>query len=137
MIKPKVLFLCGANSCRTQMAEGFLRDLARDHFDVMSAGYEPSEQVCSDAIEAMCEVGIDISRQRPKKTDALLGQRVSFVITCMRPAERAVLPHFPRRDVARDLATGRSADSRCGRRATNRHAPSARRNTPPRDRVCQ
>ncbi len=71
MLKPKVLFLCGANACRTQMAEGFLRDLAGDRFEVMSAGYEPAR--CPDAIEAMREVGIDISGQHTKKTDEFLG----------------------------------------------------------------
>jgi arsenate reductase len=95
VIKPKVLFLCGANSCRTQMAEGFLRDLAGDRFEVMSPGYEPSEEVCHDAIEAMREVGIDISGQRPKKTDDFLGQRIGYVVTlCDRQKERSC-PIFP------------------------------------------
>ncbi len=95
MLKPKVLFLCGANSCRTQMAEGFLRDLAGDRFDVMSAGYRPSEAVCADAVEAMREVGIDISEQRPKATDQYLGLRVAYVITvCDRQKERDC-PIFP------------------------------------------
>ena len=95
MLKPKVLFLCGANACRTQMAEGFLRDLAGDCFDVMSAGYEPSETLCADAIEAMREVGIDISGQRPKKTDDFIGQRLAYVITlCDRRIERSC-PIFP------------------------------------------
>lgn len=95
MLKPKVLFLCGANSCRTQMAEGFLRDLAGDRFEVLSAGYEPSEKVCVDAVDAMREVGIDISGQHPKKTDDFLGQRVSYVVTlCDREKERSC-PIFP------------------------------------------
>ncbi len=90
MLKPKVLFLCGANACRTQMAEGFLRDLAGDRFDVMSAGYEPSAAVCADAIEAMREVRIDISEQRPKTTDQSMGQRLAYVITlCDRQKERS------------------------------------------------
>ncbi len=46
------------------MAEGFLRDLAGDRFEVDSAGYEPSAEICGDAVEAMSEVGIDISGQR-------------------------------------------------------------------------
>jgi arsenate reductase len=95
MLKPKVLFLCGANSCRTQMAEGLLRDLAGDRFEAMSAGYEPSGEVCPDAIEAMREIGIDISGQFPKKTDDFLGQRVGYVITlCDRAKERSC-PIFP------------------------------------------
>lgn len=77
------------------MAEGFLRDLAGDLFEAVSAGYEPSGEVCPDAIEAMREVGIDISQQRPKTTDDLLGQRIAFVVTlCDRRKERSC-PIFP------------------------------------------
>ena len=95
MLKPRVLFVCGANSCRTQMAEGFLRDLAGDRFEVTSAGYEPSPEVCQDAVQAMREVGIDISGQHPKKTDEYLGQRIGYVITlCDREKERSC-PIFP------------------------------------------
>lgn len=95
MIKPKVLFICGANSCRTQMAEAFLRDLAGDRFEVVSAGFEPAAHVCSDAIEAMRELGIDISGQRPKKADPFIGQRVAYVVTlCDREKERSC-PIFP------------------------------------------
>lgn len=77
------------------MAAGFLRDLAGDRFEVLSAGYQPAETVCVEAIEAMQEVGIDISGQRPTKTDDLLGQRIGFVITvCDRQKERSC-PIFP------------------------------------------
>ena len=77
------------------MAAGFLRHLAGDRFEVLSAGYQPAESVCVDAIEAMNEVGIDISGQRPMKTDDLLGQRMGFVITvCDRQKERSC-PIFP------------------------------------------
>jgi arsenate reductase len=72
------------------MAEGFLRDLAGDRFEAMSAGYEPSEEICRDAIEVMREVGIDISGQRPKKTDDFIGQRIGYVVTlCDREKERS------------------------------------------------
>jgi arsenate reductase (thioredoxin) len=95
MLKPRVLFLCGANACRTQMAETLLRDLAGDRFDVMSAGYQPADRVSPDAIEAMRETGIDISSQRHRKTDELLGQRVAYVITlCDREREHSC-PIFP------------------------------------------
>ncbi len=53
MIKPKVLFLCTANRCCTQMAEAFLRDLAGDRFDVSSAGYEEAPEICPDAVAVM------------------------------------------------------------------------------------
>ncbi len=77
------------------MAEAFLRHLAGDRFDAISAGYEPAAEVCPDAIEAMHEVGIDISGQRPKRTDDLLGQRVGYVVTlCNRQKERSC-PIFP------------------------------------------
>ena len=94
MLKPKVLFLCGANACRTQMAEGFLRDLAGDRFDVVSAGYEPAAEVCADAVEAMREVGIDISGQKPKATDEFLDQRMNYVITLATARRSATAPFF-------------------------------------------
>jgi len=61
MIKPKVLLLCSGNSCRTQIAEAFLRDLAGDRFEVKSAGSEatPLDQV---AVEEMGELGIGYFR---------------------------------------------------------------------------
>jgi arsenate reductase len=77
------------------MAEAFLRDLAGDRFDVLSAGYQPTDRISTDAVEAMREVGIDISGQRPRKTDELLGHRVAYVITlCDRQKERSC-PIFP------------------------------------------
>jgi arsenate reductase len=95
MIKPKVLFLCTANRRRTQMAEAFLRKLAGDVFDVASAGYEEAAEICPEGIEAMREVGVDISGQRPKKTDQFLGERFSYVVTlCDRELERGC-PIFP------------------------------------------
>jgi arsenate reductase (thioredoxin) len=66
MIKPKVLFLCSENGCRTQMAEAFLRDMAGERFEVMSAGAEATA-LDPDAVAAMDEVGLDISGQTPKK----------------------------------------------------------------------
>jgi arsenate reductase len=81
MIKPKVLFLCTANRCRTQMAEAFLRDLAGDRFDVSSAGYEEAPEICPDAVAVMRELGIDISGHRSKHVDEFEGQRFDYVIT--------------------------------------------------------
>jgi arsenate reductase len=95
VIKTKILFLCGANSCRTQMAEAFLRDLAGDRFEVMSAGYEPAATVCLEVIEATREVGLDISDQRPKKTDEFLTQRVGYVITLCGCENERSRPIFP------------------------------------------
>ena len=94
MIKPKVLFLCSGNSCRTQMAEAFLRDLAGDRFEITSAGNEATP-LDPDTIEAMRELGIDISGYQSKKVDGFFGERFTFVITlCDRQHERTC-PIFP------------------------------------------
>lgn len=72
--KLKVLILCSGNSARSQMAEAFLRHLAGDRFEVMSAGTEPASTINPYAIEAMNEIGIDISTQCPKDLSLYLGQ---------------------------------------------------------------
>jgi arsenate reductase len=94
MIKPKVLFLCSGNSCRTQIAEASLRDLAGDRFEVKSAGGEttPLDPV---AVEEMRELGIDISACQSKSVNAYFGERVTFLIPlCDRQRERTC-PIFP------------------------------------------
>ncbi len=72
--KPNVLFLCTGNSCRSQMAEGFLRERGHDVFNVYSAGTEPAERVHPLAVEVMQEKGIDISAQGPKHVREFLGK---------------------------------------------------------------
>lgn len=64
--RKRVLFLCTGNSCRSQMAEGFLRELYGDRIEALSAGAEPAGYVHAKAITAMQEVGIDISHQSSK-----------------------------------------------------------------------
>jgi arsenate reductase len=66
MRKQKVLFLCTQNSARSQIAEGFLRYLAGDRFEVYSAGIDATDEIHPCAEEAMGEVGIDISEQYPR-----------------------------------------------------------------------
>ena len=78
--KPNVLFLCTGNSCRSQMAEGFLRALAGDRFEVHSAGTKPSV-VNSMAVKVMREAGIDISTHRSKNVSEYLGRHFTHVIT--------------------------------------------------------
>jgi arsenate reductase (thioredoxin) len=93
MGKPSVLFLCTGNSARSQMAEGYLRHVAGDRFEAMSAGIEP-KVLNPLAIEAMREIGIDISRQQSKDVVPLLGQHVPYVVTvCDNAKERC--PIFP------------------------------------------
>ena len=76
----RVLILCTGNSARSQMAEGLLRKIGGDAFEVFSAGVEPS-YVRPLAIQAMSEVGIDISGHRSKSLDEFLGHEFDYLIT--------------------------------------------------------
>lgn len=78
--KKRVLILCTGNSARSQMAEGLLRHLAGDRFEVESAGVEPSH-VRPEAIEAMREIGIDISGHRSKSVDEFVSKQFDYVVT--------------------------------------------------------
>lgn len=84
MIKPVVLILCTGNSCRSQMAEAFLRKHQGDKFEVASAGTDPKPEVHPLAVRAMNEIGIDIGHQRPKHLDGFLGKSAvrHVVIVC-------------------------------------------------------
>lgn len=93
VMKPKVLFLCTGNSARSQMAEGFLRNVAGERFDVISAGIAP-KGLNPLAVAAMCEIGIDIASQRSKDVTELLGTPVQYVVTvCSNAREKC--PVFP------------------------------------------
>jgi arsenate reductase (thioredoxin) len=72
--KPVVLILCTGNSCRSQMAEGFLRKYAGDRYDARSAGMEPKPEVHPLAARVMAETGIDISHHHPKSVSEFLGK---------------------------------------------------------------
>ncbi len=72
--KPGILVLCTGNSCRSQMAAGFLRQLAGERFEIASAGSRPAVEVHPLAIEVMREVGIDLSQARPQHVQPLLGR---------------------------------------------------------------
>jgi arsenate reductase len=82
--RPSVLFVCVHNAGRSQMAAGWLRSLAGDAVEVRSAGSLPGDRVNPAAIEAMAEVGIDISDQRPKvlTTDAVEASDVVITMGC-------------------------------------------------------
>jgi arsenate reductase (thioredoxin) len=90
MRKQEVLFLCTQNSARSQMAEGFLRHLAGDRFEAYSAGIDPTDEIHPCAIEAMREVGIDISDQYPKGLREYMGKRTFnyLIIVCAHVEER-------------------------------------------------
>jgi arsenate reductase (thioredoxin) len=92
--KHKVLFLCTGNSARSQMAEGYLRHVAGDEFEPLSAGIEP-KGLNPLAVEAMNEIGIDISHQNSKDVVSFLGQYIPYIVTvCDNARERC--PIFPR-----------------------------------------
>src|SRR5215218_10767446 len=88
--KARVLFLCTHYSALSQMAESLLRHLAGDRFEVMSAGIDPTDEIHPCAIEAMREVGIDISEQYPKGLGTYLGKEFFnyLIIMCARTEER-------------------------------------------------
>ena len=89
----KLIFICTANSCRSQMAEGLLKEMASDFFDVFSAGSNPSI-VNRMSIEVMKEVGIDISSHRSEPISKYLNIGIDIVVTVCDNA-RATCPTFP------------------------------------------
>jgi len=95
----RVLILCTGNCVRSQMAEGLLRHLGRGNVEAYSAGSHPSGFVHPLAIEAMHEIGIDISAYRSKSVSEFDGQRFDTVITvCDHAAEECpVFPGTPER----------------------------------------
>ena len=76
----RILILCTGNSCRSQMAEGFLKSFDVQ-IEVYSAGTAPSERVHPFAVEVMKEEGIDLSAHYPQKVDEFLGRAFDYVIT--------------------------------------------------------
>jgi arsenate reductase len=91
--KPKILFLCTGNSCRSQMAEGFCRSLRGDEFEVYSAGIE-KHGLNPFAVAVMAEAGIDISSHSSKTLDDLAGVDFDLVITVCGHADEHC-PIFP------------------------------------------
>ena len=91
--RKRVLILCTGNSARSQMAEGLLRDLAGERFEVASAGVSPT-QVRPEAIAVMRELGIDISHHRSKSVDEFAAQQFDYVITVCDNANEQC-PVFP------------------------------------------
>jgi arsenate reductase (thioredoxin) len=89
----RVLFLCTHNSARSQMAEGLLRDIAGDRFEVFSAGTEAT-RVRPEAISVMAEMGVDISAQKSETLDRYLGETLDLVVTVCDDANESC-PVFP------------------------------------------
>ena len=76
----RILILCTGNSCRSQMAEGFLKSLD-NNLEVYSAGTNPASQVHPKAVQVMKETGIDISHGYPKDVGRFIDQSFDYVIT--------------------------------------------------------
>jgi arsenate reductase (thioredoxin) len=113
----RILFLCVANSARSQMAEGLARNMLGSGVEVLSAGSRPSK-VNPYAIEAMSEIGIDISGHRSKSVDDLDPASVDTVITLCADEVCPILPgrvqrlHWPIPDPASDDPTISAEDLR-------------------------
>ena len=108
MPKKKVLFLCTGNSAHSQMAEGLLRHVAGERHEGFSAGTRPVG-LNPHAVEAMAELGIDISSHRSKSVDEFVGKQFDCVITVCDSANDAC-PAFPgRRRVAAPQLPGPAA----------------------------
>jgi arsenate reductase len=109
--KPSVLFVCVHNAGRSQMAAGFLRHLAGDAVEVRSAGSRPADRINPVAVEAMAEVGIDITDQTPRVLTPEDAEASTVVITM---GCGDVCPYFPgqrHEDWELDDPAGRGIDA--------------------------
>ncbi len=91
----RVLILCTGNSCRSQMAEGWINHLLGRHWQAHSAGTRPAAAVHPLAVRVMAEVGVDISGARPEHVDAYLDQAWDLVVTVCDSAKESC-PIFPK-----------------------------------------
>ncbi len=91
--KPKILFLCTGNSCRSQMAEGWARHLKGDRLEAHSSGLE-AKGLNPRAVQVMAETGVDISDQRSQTMDDFLNVRFDHVVTVCSHAHETC-PVFP------------------------------------------
>ncbi len=86
--KLKILIICTGNTCRSQMAEGFLKSFDSS-LEVFSAGTKAEQNVNPFAVEVMREVGIDLSNQKPKMVDIFLNDTFDYVITVCDDANKS------------------------------------------------
>jgi len=92
-VREKVLFICVHNSCRSQMAEGFLKEIFGQHYEAHSAGIRPTP-LDPYAVRVMKEAGVDISRQRSKSLELYRNQRFDIAATVC-DTSRESCPYFP------------------------------------------
>jgi arsenate reductase (thioredoxin) len=91
--KKRILFLCNGNSCRSQMAEGWTRELRNDDYEAYSAGTSP-KGIDHMAVHAMSEAGVNIASQQSKGIDSLGMTEFDYVITLCENAKETC-PYFP------------------------------------------
>ncbi|HXH68767.1 MAG TPA: arsenate reductase ArsC [Pyrinomonadaceae bacterium] len=91
--KKKILILCTGNSARSQMAEGLLKHITQNEYEVLSAGTKPSF-VRPEAIKVLAAIGINISKNRSKSVDEFTSQKIDFVLTVCDSAKE-ICPYFP------------------------------------------
>ena len=91
--KKKILVLCTGNSARSQMAEGLLKHITEDKYEIFSAGTNPST-VRPEAIRVLAEIGIDISENRSKSAEEFVNREIDYVLTVCDNA-RETCPYFP------------------------------------------
>ncbi len=112
-MKKKILIICTGNSCRSQMAEGFLARLDKE-LEVFSAGTFPSAAVHPFAIKVMAEAGIDIANYKPKNVERFVKESFDFLITVCDDAKETCPVflgkvrerfHFPFEDPAKATGT--------------------------------
>ena len=116
-VKRKILFLCTGNSCRSQMAEAWTRELKGDQLEAFSAGVEP-QGVDPRAVRAMAEIGVDLGGARSKSVDEFPRVEMDYVVTLCSHAQescpffpaRTRLRHVPFDDPPRLAAEARSED---------------------------
>jgi arsenate reductase len=84
----KILILCTGNSCRSQMADGFLKSFDKT-IEVYSAGTEPAERVNPYAVQVMQEIGLDISRKKTNRVNEFIHDNFDYVITVCDHAKEA------------------------------------------------
>lgn len=89
----KILILCTGNSCRSQMAQGFLQSFDK-RMQIFSAGTEPAARINPTAVKVMKEAGIDIGKNKPKNVDQYLNESWDYVITVCDDANESC-PVFP------------------------------------------
>ncbi len=91
--KKKILILCTGNSARSQMAEGLLKHICRNKYEIFSAGTKPSI-VRPEAIKVLQEIRVDISNNRSKSVDEFVNKEIDYVLTVCDNAKENC-PYFP------------------------------------------